>query len=211
MSSDNNNCSLIYRTRAAGIRWSNMASAKLRDITPEVSILDISPRIEPPTVSALKEKRPPLHYHVPRFLPPPPPTRWKLPQPPPPDEDNSRCSTPSSTTSTLSVASDVETPVNSRADMPSCKTVAEGGDGLPLMQVRKSVNMLWLVNDWNAYYVYHPVDSVFINLILIVARLFVHFFLGQKCILAYVGHFVCHVEQIWHFLEAFQFNQMALL
>jgi len=106
---------------------------KTGGVTPEVSALDP----EPPTVSALKESRPPVHYHMPRFLPPLPPPRWKVWRPltPPssPDDDESRCSTPSSTTSTLSLASDVE-PVG-REHMPACKAVAEGGDGLPLMQV----------------------------------------------------------------------------
>ncbi|KAL0274834.1 UNVERIFIED_CONTAM: hypothetical protein PYX00_002863 [Menopon gallinae] len=48
-------------------------------------------------------------------------------------DDESRCSTPSSTTSTLSNASS-ETDLDDRDLMPMCKTVAEGGEGLPLMQ-----------------------------------------------------------------------------
>lgn len=113
-------------------------------VTPVVSALDATTSPPPPTVSALKEKRPPVHYHMPpRFLPPPPPPRWKLtqivpqiaPQPAviPAVDGDSRCSTPSSTTSTLSAASDGEPP--GRELMPACQAVAEGGDGLPLMQV----------------------------------------------------------------------------
>ncbi|KAK6628298.1 hypothetical protein RUM43_002110 [Polyplax serrata] len=52
------------------------------------------------------------------------------------DETGSRCSTPSSTTSTLSNGT-TDTDLDERDLMPHCMIVAEGGEGLPLMQVRK--------------------------------------------------------------------------
>lgn len=57
------------------------------------------------------------------------------------DDVTSRCSTPSSTTSTLSGPD-----LDDRDLMPTCKTVAEGGEGLPLMQVRYEFQLpdVWL-------------------------------------------------------------------
>lgn len=57
------------------------------------------------------------------------------------DDSGSRCSTPSSTSSVLSNGS-VDLDLNDRDSMPPCKIVAEGGEGLPLMQVSAPNHLL---------------------------------------------------------------------
>lgn len=56
------------------------------------------------------------------------------------DETGSRCSTPSSTTSTLSNGTN-DTDFDDRDLMPHCKIVAEGGEGLPFMQVPSTFSL----------------------------------------------------------------------